>query len=92
MNLKKWFLISGCVGVLVAIALSSISSHWALNSTLLVALWPLSIIGLADPSKPSDKILFGIIEIGGNFFIYGIAGILLGLLFRLGGRLRADLV
>jgi len=69
--------------------LSFISSHWALNFRLLLALCPLSIIGLADPSKPSDKILFGIIEFAGNFFMYGIAGVLLGLLFRLGGRLRA---
>jgi hypothetical protein len=87
-GLKGWFLISGCVGVLVAAALGTIASHWVLNPKLLFALWPSSIIGLADPSALSDKILFAVVEFGGNFLLYGILGTGLGFAIRSGGRVR----
>jgi hypothetical protein len=87
-GLKAWFLISGCVGVLVALVLGGIASYRALNPKLLLTLWPPSIIGLADPSKLSDKILFGVIELGGNFLLYGIVGTGLGFGVRLGNRVR----
>lgn len=85
-GLKGWFLISGCVGVLVAIALGTMASHRALNPKLLLTLWPSSIIGLADPSTLSDKILIGLIELGGNFLLYGIIGSGLGFAIRSGSR------
>ena len=83
-GLKCWFLISGCVGVLVALALGAIASQRVLNPRLLLTLWPASIIGLADPSKLSDKILFAVVELGGNFLLYGIVGIGLGFAIRFG--------
>jgi hypothetical protein len=87
-GLKGWFLVSGCVGVLVALVLGGIASYRALNPRLLLTLWPFSIIGLADPSKLSDKILFGVIELGGNFLLYAVVGTALGFAVRLGSRLR----
>jgi hypothetical protein len=64
------------------------ASYRALNPKLLLALWPPSIIGIADPSTLSDKILFGVIELGGNFLLYGIVGTGLGFAVRLGNRAR----
>jgi len=46
-------------------------------------LWPASIVGFADPTELSDKILCGISEYGGNFLLYGFGGTLVGLLLRL---------
>ena len=85
---KSWFLISGCVGVLVAVALGMIASHRSLSPKLLLTLWPTSIIGIADPSTLSDKILFAVIEFGGNFLLYGIVGTILGFTVRLGSGVR----
>jgi len=87
-GLKGWFLISGCVGLLVAVALGMIASHRSLSPKLLLTLWPPSIIGIADPSTLSDKILFAVIEFGGNFLLYGIVGTGLGFAVRLGSRVR----
>jgi hypothetical protein len=87
-GLKGWFLISGCIGVLVAVALGMIASHRSLNPKLLLTLWPPSIIGIADPSTLSDKILFAVIEFGGNFLLYGIVGTGLGLAVRRANRVR----
>ena len=87
-GLKGWFLISGCVGVLVALTLGTIASYHGLNPRLLFVLWPSSIIGIADPSKLSDKMLFAIIEFGGNFLLYGILGTALGFAIRFGTRMR----
>jgi hypothetical protein len=87
-GLKGWFLISGCVGVLVALVLGIIASHQVVNPRLLLALWPPSIIGIADPSTLSDKVLFAVIEFGGNFLLYGIVGTGLGFAVRLSNRTR----
>ncbi len=87
-GLKGWFLTSGCVGLIIAVALSMIASHCSLSPKILLTLWPPSIIGIADPSTLSDKILFAMIEFGGNFLIYGIVGTGLGIAVRLGSRMR----
>ncbi len=68
--------------------LGGIASYRVLSPRLLLTLWPFSIIGLADPSKLSDKILFGVIELGGNFLLYGIVGTGLGFAIRLSNRVR----
>ena len=84
--LKPWFLISGCIGIIVALVLATIASNRSLNPTLLLTLWPPSIVGLADPTTLSAKILIGTFEFGGNFLLYGVIGTGLGLVFRLGNR------
>jgi hypothetical protein len=74
-----WFVISGLVGILIAVALAALARYSDVNSYILLLLWPPSIVGLADPSSPSDKIIFGVIEFGGNFIIYGVIGLFMGM-------------
>lgn len=85
-GLKAWFLVSGCIGVIVALTLATIASNRSLNPMLLLTLWPPSIVGLADPTTVSGKILIGTFEFGGNFLLYGVIGTALGVIFRLSSR------
>jgi hypothetical protein len=78
-RLALWFVISGAVGILIALALAVIASHRDVNPYILLLLWPPSSLGSADLSSPSDKIIFGVVEFGGNFIIYGVIGIFLGM-------------
>jgi hypothetical protein len=82
---KRWFLIAGCIGVVVAVVLSLLLSHDLIPAAIAIALWPTSILGLVDPTNLRDQIITGVFTFGGNFLLYG----LLGLLVRyLGGRLN----
>ena len=80
-GLKAWFLVSGCIGIIIALVLAAVASNRALNPMLLLTLWPSSIVGLADPTTLPDKILIGAFEFGGNFLLYGVVEQGLGLLF-----------
>ncbi|PYU42882.1 MAG: hypothetical protein DMG56_05960 [Acidobacteria bacterium] len=80
--LKNWFLVSGCMGILVALALGFMAPYRLVSQRILLVLWPFSIIGLADPSEFSHKIIFAAVEFGGNFILYGAIGTLIGLCFR----------
>jgi hypothetical protein len=81
-GLLRWFLVSGCVGVLVALALAAVGTNRIVSPGILLALWPPSVVGIADPTSQSDKILFAIIEFGGNFVLYGVVGTFIGWGFR----------
>jgi len=87
-GLKAWFLVSGCIGIIVALVLAVIASNRSLNPMLLLTLWPPSIVGIADPTTLSDKILIGAFEFGRNFLLYGIVGTGLGFAFRAANRAR----
>ena len=87
-GLRRWFLISGCLGVLVALTLMTAAAHHAVRPNIRLMLWPASIAGLADPSTPSDKIVIALFELGGNFILYACLGTLIGLCVRLIGRGR----
>jgi hypothetical protein len=78
-RLVLWFVISGVVGILIAVVLDVFASYRDVNPYILLLLWPPSSLGLADPSSPSDKIILGVVEFGGNFIIYGVIGIFLGM-------------
>jgi hypothetical protein len=80
-RLRRWFLVSGCFGVLVALTLMAISTRYVISPKILLVLWPSSIAGLADPSTLSDKITVAVFEFGGNFILYGAMGTLVGLCF-----------
>lgn len=82
-GLKAWFLISGCIGIIVALVLAFVASGRSLNPMLILTLWPSSIAGIADPTTFSDKLLIGTYEFGGQFLLYGVVGIVLGLVFAL---------
>jgi hypothetical protein len=75
----RWFLVSGCVGLVVALSLATLAGSLQLNPRLLLVLWPISVIGLAEPSGLTDKIIFGALEFGGNFVLYGVIGILIAI-------------
>ncbi len=75
----RWFLVSGCVGLVVALSLATLAGSHQLNPRLLLVLWPISVIGLAEPSGLTDKIIFGALEFGGNFVLYGVIGILIAI-------------
>jgi hypothetical protein len=82
---KRWFLLAGCIGVVVAVVLTLLLSHDLIPAGIAIALWPTSILGLVDPTNLRDQIITGVFTFGGNFLLYG----LLGLLVRyLGGRLN----
>lgn len=82
---RRWFLIAGCIGVVLAVALSLLLTHDLVPTGVVIALWPTSILGLVDPSNLRDQIITGIFTYGGNFLLYG----LLGLVLRyLGSRLH----
>jgi len=87
-GLKAWFLVSGCIGIIVALVLALVASNRSLSPGLLLTLWPASIVGLSDPSTLTAKILIGVYEFGGNFLLYGIVGTGLGFAFRAANRAR----
>ena len=78
-RLVLWFAISGVVGILAAVALAVLASYRDVNPYILLLLWPPSSVGLVDPSSPSDKIIVGVVEFGGNFIIYGFIGLFVGM-------------
>ena len=77
-RLRRWFLVSGCLGLLVAFTLAALP-HRLIRPTVLLVLWPPSIAGLADPSTTWSQIIFAVFEFGGNFVLYGAVGTLAGL-------------
>jgi hypothetical protein len=79
-----WFLVGGCIGIIVALVLAGIASNYSLNPALLLTLWPSSIAGLSDPTTLTAKILVAVYEFGGNFLLYGVIGTVLGLVVQLG--------
>jgi hypothetical protein len=81
-GLWRWFLFSGCVGVLVALLLLALAARRIVSPTVLLVLWPSSIAGIADPSSVFDKVIVAAFEFGGNFLLYGIIGALIGIGFR----------
>jgi hypothetical protein len=81
-GLWRWFLVSGCVGVGVALVLLAMATRHIVSPTVLLILWPSSIAGIADPSSVSDKIMVAAFEFGGNFLLYGVIGALIGVGFR----------
>lgn len=72
-RLRRWSLVAGCSGLLIAFALVALP-HGLLKPTVLLILWPPSIAGLANPSTSWDRILILTFEFGGNFILYGALG------------------
>jgi len=60
----------------------TIATYHVVRPTILFVLWPPSLVGLANPSTLSDKIMVAMFEFGGNFILYGAVGTVLGLCFR----------
>jgi hypothetical protein len=54
-GLKVWFLVSGSIGIIVALVLAIVASSHSLNPKLLLTLWPSSIVGLSDPTTSPPR-------------------------------------
>ena len=79
----RWFLISGTVGIIAAVAVYALGSIPALHRNfiflpyLMLALAPASILGLAEPITVSDTVYLLAIVFGTNFVQYGFVGSIL---------------
>jgi hypothetical protein len=79
----------GVLGVCVALILGSLSSSKDISPIVLLALWPTSIFGLGfnGPTLSVTGILLAVIELGGNFILYGVVGLFLaGMTEQLWGK------
>jgi hypothetical protein len=74
----KWFLGCGILGVAVAATLTWLMIQNAVPTSLTLALWPTSIAAIGDPHTFTEKLLTAVITFGGQFALYGIAGLLVG--------------
>jgi hypothetical protein len=75
----KWFLVSGAIGILVALllyALGYFSFTRPLVAPLASVLCPEMILGLAEPTSPGGMVLLLSIVLGTNFVLYGVVGLL----------------
>jgi hypothetical protein len=73
-----WFLVSGSVGLAIALILTALISWYSPPSLMTLVLWPTSVAGMADPGPLLDKLLVAAFEFGGQFFLYGLLGMLVG--------------
>jgi len=79
-SVLKVFFISGCIGVLVVIAVLVLAQVRPMDPslyTVMLCLAPGMIVGIADPTTPIDIALTLVVEGGVNFLLYGLAGALL---------------
>jgi hypothetical protein len=77
-QLKRWFLVAGVVGVVVAVLLGVALRYDYVSSGLVVILWPAAMVQLIDPQTIGSKIAVGLIAYGSNFLIYGLVGVGIG--------------
>ena len=73
----RWFLMAGAIGVSIAVVLTICSSHGNVKPIVLLALWPTSIVGMAN-TGPFQLTVPGLLILavmyGGNLLLYGILG------------------
>ena len=77
-HLRRWFVASGAVGVLIALLLAAGLHYDAVSSGVVVTLWPAAMVQLIDPKAIGSKIAVGLIAYGSNFIIYGLIGAVIG--------------
>ncbi len=80
---RRWFLVSGCAGVLVAIALYTLGAFsytrsFAVHAASILCPEMILGLGLAAPPSPGAILLLLAWVLGTNFVLYGAAGLLLG--------------
>lgn len=82
-RITRWVVISGSVGMLMAAIIYALSNISALrtnilfNPYLILALAPATILGLAEPTTLTSKLIIYGIVFGTNFVLYGFLGLLL---------------
>ena len=74
----RWFLVSGTLGLFVALILLAMTASHFVVPFILRALCPFSIVGsFADPADVWDKVAFAIFMFGSNFVLYRVIGTLI---------------
>lgn len=89
-----WFWITGCIGVLVAIALYILGAfHYTRYFAVQIAsvFCPEMILGLAEPSSPGAVLLLLAWVFATNFVLYGALGLLLCAAWSWGGPVLKSL-
>jgi|HubBroStandDraft_6_1064221.scaffolds.fasta_scaffold4316836_2 hypothetical protein len=78
----------GIAGVVIALSLAEIASHYSVSPIVLILLWPTSIFGAAfnGPTFSPLGVFIAAIELGGNFIIYSLIGFLVASLVSGEGR------
>ena len=71
----RWFLWGGSVGLVVALGCAFVAPYIQ-NDGVLLVLWPMSFLGMAEPSTLEGKSILVVLMYGGNFLLYGFLGIL----------------
>jgi hypothetical protein len=77
-HLRRWFLASGAVGILIALLLAVGLGYDTVSTGLVEALWPMAPVQLIDPKTIGSKIAVGLVAYGSNFVIYGLVGMAAG--------------
>ncbi len=79
MRLVRWFLVSGCIGILVAVAmyvLGAVPFTRAFVVRVMPILCPEMILGLAEPKSTGAVLLLVGWVFATNFVLYGLVGLL----------------
>jgi hypothetical protein len=79
-HLGKWFLVAGGFGLAIAILLAVAMGYDRAPTAVVFALWPTAMLQLIDPQTIGSKIATALFVYGGNFLIYGLLGVGVGLL------------
>src|SRR6202522_1165523 len=77
-HLFRWFLIPGCIGLAIAVVLTLLMSSDRLSSSVVLLLWPASIVALIDPKTVWSQVITGMFTFGANFLLYGLIGLSVG--------------
>jgi hypothetical protein len=88
-HLLRWFLGGGALGLFAVIVIAIEIDRMPDSAVML--LWPGAIVQVIDPVSIADKAMVFAFSCGGNFLIYGVAGMAVGYLVSLAGTLIGHL-
>jgi hypothetical protein len=81
---RTFFIVSGIIGIVVAVAIGNLVSSRDISPLIILILWPTSIFGFGHDEPLhltfADSLLLTI-ELGGNFCFYGLLGLAVFSLF-----------
>lgn len=77
-HLLRWFLITGGIGVAIALVLTVLLPSDRVPTQVALLLWPSSIVALIDPRTFWSQVMTGVLTFGGQFLLYGLVGLCFG--------------
>ena len=80
--LGRWFVCFGILGIGAAFFVLYALSHQLVVANYALIFWPASMILLSDTDGFWFKALMLAISLCGNFFLYGLAGVVIGLVWN----------